>query len=116
MDEECVFCKIVRGEIDAQKVHESDNFLVFLDSNPRTQGHSLVVPKKHYKDFLELPSELYGEFCSVLQKASKKIVKEINSKGFNILINTGKEAWQVVFHMHAHIIPRSEGDGLLLGR
>ncbi|PIN78000.1 HIT family protein [Candidatus Woesearchaeota archaeon CG10_big_fil_rev_8_21_14_0_10_34_12] len=112
MGEECIFCRIVRGEIKAQIVDEDDNFIAFLDSNPVADGHTLIVPKKHCKTILDLPDSLGNELLGFIKKVSLKLVKAGKAEGFNIIMNNFSEAGQVVMHAHMHIIPRKEGDGL----
>jgi histidine triad (HIT) family protein len=107
---ECVFCNIVKGRLGAYKIYESENYLAFLDINPRSKGHCLVIPKDHYSSILELPEEMiYGLFNTV-KIVTEKIVKNLNAKGINICINNGKDAGQVIPHLHVHIIPRYGDD------
>jgi histidine triad (HIT) family protein len=108
---DCVFCKIVKGEIESKKIFESENFIAFKDANPRTEGHSLVVPKKHYETLLDVPSILFGEFLSVVQDVAMKQIKETKAEGFNLIMNNFKVAGQIVPHVHMHILPRKESDG-----
>jgi len=109
--ENCVFCKIINGEIPSEKVHESKNFLVIKDANPKTEGHSLILSKKHYETFFELPEDLYQEFLTTSKEATTKLLKETSSSGSNFAVNSGKEAGQLVPHFHLHILPRKIGDG-----
>ena len=109
----CIFCKIIEGEIPSSKVYEDDEFLAILDLSQTTKGHTLVMPKKHYANILEMPSDEVGKLMSKTQLIAKKIVKNMNAKGCNILINTSKEAGQTIEHTHVHIIPRySEDDSI----
>jgi histidine triad (HIT) family protein len=110
---DCVFCKIVRGEIPCYKVYEDSNCLAFLDINPASRGHVLVVPKKHFKSFIYMSEKEYIEFMKSFQHIGKGMAKY--SEDFNVVQNNGKEAGQVVEHLHFHIIPRRAGDGLHLG-
>ncbi|MCH7850376.1 MAG: HIT family protein [Nanoarchaeota archaeon] len=109
--ESCIFCKIIGGEVSSEKITETDNFLVFRDMNEKAPGHSLVVPKTHIKSFLEMDRELYGEFMEVTKAATEKIMKDYKHESFNLIINDGEAAGQVVSHLHLHIIPRNVGDG-----
>jgi len=104
---DCIFCKILRGEIPCYKVYEDENVLAFLDINPVSRGHTLVIPKKHYSRIEEMPPEEFSEFAKSLQKVIN-IIKKI-SEDYNIVINQGEKAGQVIFHLHVHIIPR-EGE------
>lgn len=107
---QCIFCEIVKGNAHAYKIFESENFLSFLDINPRERGHVLVVPKQHYQSLLDLPEEkIYGLF-NVTKIIAKRIMEKLGAKAFNICINNGKEAGQVVPHLHVHIIPRYGND------
>ena len=110
-EKQCIFCEIAKGEIPCAKVLETDNFIVIKDINPFTQGHSLVIPKRHYKTFLDVPASLFGEYFEVTKKAVLKLIKETGSEGFNLLMSNFKVAQQDVPHVHLHIIPRKRGDG-----
>ena len=109
--EDCVFCKIVKGDIPAEKVLENDDFIVIKDASPKVEGHSLVIPKEHYKTFLDLPSGLYEKFLVTAREASEKL----SSGDFNFVLNNGKVAGQLVPHLHLHILPRKDGDGAVEG-
>lgn len=108
---ECIFCRIVRCEVRSEKVFESENFIVIKDVNPKVGGHSLVIPKKHFDTFLELPEFLYSELIGVAKEAAKILGKEESSTGFNFVVNNGPSAGQIVSHAHLHILPRKENDG-----
>lgn len=113
--EECIFCKIIKGEIPFQKVYEDDDVLAFLDVNPVEKGHTLIITKEHYIDILEIPEELLKKAYSVTQKLTKVISKVFEVEGFNILQNNGTKAGQTVSHYHIHIIPRYREFKLCLG-
>ena len=102
----CIFCKIIAGEIPSAKVYEDDNFLAILDISQTTYGHTLVMPKKHYDNFLQMPKEEAGQLMELVNVLGNKIVKNLDAKGLNILINTNEVAGQSVNHTHVHIIPR----------
>ena len=109
---DCVFCKIVKGEIPTKRIYENTNFIAFPDANPRVRGHSLVMPKKHVEDFLGLDKE-YGEsLVDAIKNTAKKVMKDNRAKGFNIINNNSRVAGQIVEHLHFHIIPRKEGDSV----
>lgn len=109
----CIFCQIVEGSIPSEKVYEDDNLLAILDIAQTTKGHTLVLPKKHSNNFLEMDDKEYMNLMSKVQILSKRIIKNLNAKGCNILINTNKEAGQTVMHSHVHIIPRyDENDSI----
>lgn len=104
----CIFCNIIEGSIPCKKVYEDDTTLAILDISQTTKGHTLVMPKKHYDNFLEMPANEYGELMQKVQMVASKVVKNMNAKGCNILINTNEVAGQTVNHTHVHIIPRYE--------
>jgi histidine triad (HIT) family protein len=108
---DCIFCKIASGEISADKLLETDNFFVVKDVSPLTEGHSLVIPKKHYESFLDIPSFLFGEYMELTKEVVFTLLKETKSEGFNLLMNNFEAGQQQVRHAHLHIIPRKLGDG-----
>ncbi|MCK9209434.1 MAG: HIT family protein [Ignavibacteriaceae bacterium] len=95
----------------AEILFEDENIISFLDINPFNVGHSLVIPKTHYENFLDVPNDLFGEIFSVVQQLTKGVVHGLQADGYNILSNNGRAAGQSVFHCHFHIIPRFETDG-----
>ncbi len=114
-DKDCIFCKIIKREIPAKIVGESNGFIAFLDAHPKTDGHTLVVPKKHYVTLLDLPNRLGGEMLEFVKKIASGLLDDKRGDGFNILMNNLECAGQIVKHAHIHVIPRKEGDGVLLG-
>lgn len=102
----CIFCKIAKGEIPCYKVYEDNNILAFLDISQATKGHTLVITKEHFQNFLYVPKDLLSQAISVAQKIAQAEVASLGAKGVNILINTNQEAGQTVMHFHIHIIPR----------
>lgn len=106
----CIFCEIVKGNIPSSKVYEDDNYLAILDLSQTTLGHTLVMPKKHYDNFLEMDSKEAGELMSAVNTVAKKVVKNLGASGCNILNNTNEVAGQTVMHTHVHIIPRYTKD------
>lgn len=108
----CIFCKIINGEIPSTKVFENEHVLAFLDISQVTKGHTLVIPKVHKENIFELTPEIAKELFSVVPEISRAIKQEFNPIGFNTLNNNGEAAGQSVFHYHMHLIPRyGEGDG-----
>ena len=101
-----IFEKIIDGELPADKVYETDKILAFLDLFPNKKGHTLVIPKTPVKDIFELPDDYAKELMTSIVKISKAVQKATNAKGINVTSNNGKEAGQVIFHLHFHIIPR----------
>lgn len=112
--EDCLFCKIVKGEIESEKIAESENFIVIKDKFPKSDGHSLIISKKHFNNLLDFPSVLGNELIKLAKEVYLKIAKEKNSEGFNFVQNNFKAAGQVIEHLHFHIIPRKNNDGVKL--
>jgi len=109
--EDCIFCKIANKEVEADKIiYENDNFVAFPDANQQTEGHTLIVPKKHFVNCLDLPSSLGGELLDAIKAVAEIRLKE-GAEGFNIIQNNGGCAGQVVMHAHFHLLPRKKGDG-----
>ncbi len=100
---DCLFCKIINGEIPSYKVYEDDLVYAFLDINPTENGHTLIVPKKHYTDYLELDKEIFNHIVEVAKKLSKDICDKLGANGASFAWNYGDR--QVVKHFHLHIIP-----------
>jgi len=112
MAEDCIFCKIVKGEVPAAKVYENDKVFAFLDISPVHKGHTLVIPKEHYENIFDIPVELFAETMRVVQKMAKAVKEGVHADGINIGMNNLKPAGQLVMHAHIHVIPRVKGDGL----
>jgi len=111
---DCLFCKIVSGEIPCHKVYEDKNYLAFLDVNPVNQGHTLVIPKQHSRNILEIDKEALQDMVVIVKQLSEKIKEKLKCDGINIMINNEPEAGQIIFHTHFHIIPRYKSDNLKL--
>jgi len=111
MVEDCIFCKIVSGEVSSKKVFESENFIVIRDAFPKLKGHSLVVSKRHFGNFMEMDKGLDAEMLGLV----RDVVKEEGWTDFNLVTNNGSSAGQIVNHVHFHILPRGEGDGFEFG-
>lgn len=112
--ENCIFCKIVKGEIPSHKIYEDDHILAFLDIRPVSPGHTLVIPKDHFENIYTLPDEIMARLALVTKKLSIAIRNSVDSQGINIGMNNEEVAGQVIFHSHIHIMPRREDDGLKL--
>lgn len=110
--DDCVFCRMVAGEIPVTKIYEDDVVLGFLDIGPISDGHTLVIPKQHFEKLHDCPFELLGQVGSRLGKIAEAVVMGMNSDGYNVLCNNGRVAGQLVKHLHFHIIPRNADDGL----
>jgi histidine triad (HIT) family protein len=113
-DPDCLFCKIITGEIEGQIVDQDDRTVAFMDINPATRGHALVVPRKHAKDLLEVEPEELSATIVAAQRLARRVVDRLGADGVNLLNSCGAAAWQTVFHVHIHVIPRYEGDPLRL--
>ena len=111
---DCIFCKIIKGELPKYKVYEDEDVLAFLDINPVAGGHTLVVPKKHFVDLISAPHEVAANIMAITQKIAPAIIEAVGATAFNLGLNNGVQAGQVVDHLHIHIIPRFAGDGLQL--
>jgi diadenosine tetraphosphate (Ap4A) HIT family hydrolase len=107
--EDCVFCRIARKEEHASFVYEDKDVTAFLDSRPVNEGHTLVVPRKHYETIFEVPEEEVANLFKIVKKLAYGISKSEKAEGISIVQNNGEAAHQIVFHFHVHIIPRYEG-------
>jgi histidine triad (HIT) family protein len=107
---DCIFCEIASKSSEAEIVFENDKFIAFLDINPVNYGHTLVVPKKHFDNFLTIPANELEEMTKLTQYLSGAIKRALKADGFNVISNNGTTAGQSVFHFHYHIIPRFEND------
>ena len=114
-DGDCIFCKIVAGQIPCNKVYEDESVIAFLDINPVSEGHTLVVPKEHFEKFDVCSAEVIVAIGPVISKISSAVVVATGADGYNILCNNGIAAGQLVGHVHFHVIPRKSGDGILKG-
>jgi len=110
--DDCIFCKIVSGVIPEAKIYEDENALAFLDANPNNHGHTLVVPKIHAKNILDVTEDTLSGIMPAVKKVSKAVFEGMSAAGLNITINNERPAGQVIFHLHIHIIPRFTDDGL----
>ena len=110
---DCIFCKIIAGEIPASKVYEDDQVLAFLDISQVTPGHTLVIPKQHSRNLLEMEADSVSQLFARVLDIARKVMKATGAKGMNILNNSEEIAGQTVFHTHVHLAPRyEETDGL----
>ncbi len=113
-DQDCIFCKIVAGELPAQIVDETERTVAFMDINPGTRGHLLVIPRRHARDLLEIDGEDLSATIAGAQKMARRVKERLGADGVNLLNSCGEVAWQTVFHFHIHVIPRYEDDPLRL--
>lgn len=110
MVSDCIFCKIIAGDIPASKVYEDDHFLAFLDISQVTPGHTLVIPKKHARNLLEMTPDETADLFNVVSTVTKKVENATQPQGMNIISNMEEIAGQSVFHTHVHILPRYSQD------
>lgn len=111
---DCLFCKIIQGEIPCCKVYENEHTISFLDIFPAGLGHTLVVPKKHYASYQEAPIDVINYVMETGKKVADALVSSLSAEGFNLFLNNGKVAGQVIPHLHFHLLPRFKNDGLQL--
>jgi len=110
LDDDCLFCKIIRGEIPSFKVFEDDRVFAFMDINPIQPGHSLVIPKFHTENIFEAPDDWAAATINGVQRLARAVNKTLEPDGINILQANGAGAAQSVFHLHMHVVPRAMND------
>jgi histidine triad (HIT) family protein len=113
-DPDCIFCKIAAGELPGQIVEEDERTVAFMDINPATRGHLLVIPRAHATDLLEVSPEDLAATVATAQRMARRVSERLAPAGINLINSCGSAAWQTVFHFHVHVIPRYEGDPLKL--
>jgi histidine triad (HIT) family protein len=113
-DPDCLFCKIVAGEIPSQRVDEDERTVAFMDINPATRGHALVVPREHAANLLEIEHDDLAATMAAAQRLARTASDRLGADGITLLNGCGAAAWQTVFHFHVHVIPRYDGDPLRL--
>jgi histidine triad (HIT) family protein len=112
---DCIFCAIVAGDLPAERIAETGRALAFMDINPATRGHALVIPKEHAADLLAMPATDLAACASLAQDVAGRVVDRLGADGVNLVNACGAAAWQSVFHFHFHVVPRYAGrDGLQL--
>jgi histidine triad (HIT) family protein len=113
-DPDCIFCKIVAGDLPATIVDENERTVAFMDIAPATRGHALVIPRAHCTDLLSVDREDLSAVALAAQRLAARAKERLGADGVNLLNSCGRAAWQTVFHFHVHVIPRYEGDPLRL--
>ena len=113
-DPDCLFCKIVAGEIPATIIAEDERTIAFMDISPATRGHALVIPRAHARDVHEIPTADLEAVAAAAQGVAARAIEQLGAAGVNLLNSSGAAAWQTVFHFHMHVIPRYDGDPLRL--
>ncbi len=114
-NDNCIFCKIAKGEIGSNTLYEDEKFRVILDLGPAAKGHALILPKSHYADLYELPEDTAADAMILARKMAARITDRLQCDGFNLMQNNGETAGQTVFHFHMHLIPRYRDDGQKIG-
>jgi histidine triad (HIT) family protein len=113
-DPDCIFCKIVAGEIPSTRVHEDERTVAFMDVNPGARGHLLVVPRTHVADVHAIGDEDLAAVARTAKLMAGRQRDRLGADGVNVIQNNGRAAWQTVFHYHVHVLPRWEGDPIEL--
>jgi histidine triad (HIT) family protein len=113
-DPDCIFCKIVAGELPSQIVEEDERTVAFMDISPATRGHLLVVPREHARNLLEVGADDLRATMATVQRMARRVSERLEPAGINVLNSCGAAAWQTVFHFHVHVIPRYQDDPLKL--
>ncbi len=113
-DGDCLFCGIVSGDVPAQIVDSDEHTVAFMDINPATRGHALVVPRNHSANLLEIPEDDLERTFAAARRLARKMEKPLGADGFIVLYWCGPAAWQTVFHFHVHVVPRYDDDPLKL--
>ena len=114
MAEDCIFCKILAGELPAQMVDEDEHTAAFMDINPWTRGHAVVVPRRHSRNLYEIDDEDLARTASAAKRLARRMSERLGCDGVNVLNSCEPAAWQTIFHFHLHVIPRYTGDPLEL--
>jgi histidine triad (HIT) family protein len=112
--DDCIFCKIVAGELPAERVDEDEHTIAFMDINPWTRGHALVIPRNHSRNHNEVPADDLSHVMAAAQRLALRMRDRLDCAGVNLLNSCEAAAWQTVFHLHVHVIPRFENDPLRL--
>jgi|SRR5947209_1543976 len=110
----CVFCAIVNGEVESNVIAETSDTLCFLDHLPATYGHALVVPKQHYRDLFDITDAVYQSVMTTAKLVASALRTTLSASGINLVHATGRAAHQTVFHFHLHVVPRYDGDSIIV--
>ncbi len=113
-ESDCIFCKIIAGDLPGQIVDQDERTVAFMDINPATRGHALVVPRRHARNLLEIEPDELAAVSLAAQRLARRITERLEPEGVNLLNSCGAAAWQTVFHFHVHVIPRYAHDPLKL--
>ena len=113
-DPDCIFCKVIAGEIPAEVVDSDERTITVMDINPATRGHVVVIPREHSENHLTVSEEDLNATMAAVRRIARRMEETLSPAGFNVLNNVGRAAWQSIFHFHMHVIPRYAGDPLQL--
>lgn len=113
-DPDCIFCKILAGELPSTVVDEDERTVAIMDINPATRGHLLVIPRNHSRDLLEIEQADLQAVTLAGQRLARRLTQRLSPDGINLINSCGQHAWQTVFHFHLHVIPRYAGDSMRL--
>jgi histidine triad (HIT) family protein len=111
---DCIFCKVLAGEIPSERVYEDDHTVAVMDINPWTRGHAVVIPRKHAENLFEIEDAELEHVAVAAKRLATKMRDTLGCDGVNLLQSNGRAAWQTIFHLHVHVIPRYDGDPLEL--
>jgi histidine triad (HIT) family protein len=112
--EDCIFCKVLSGEIPSQRVYEDEHAVAVMDINPWTRGHAVVIPRKHAADTFEIEEDELAHVVIAAKRLAEQMRATLDPAGINLLQSNGSAAWQTIFHLHFHVIPRYDDDPLEL--
>jgi histidine triad (HIT) family protein len=112
--EDCIFCKVLAGEIPSERIYEDEHAIAVMDINPWTRGHAVVFPRKHAANLFEIEDDELEHVAVAAKRVATKMRDTLDCDGINLLQSNGAAAWQTIFHLHVHVIPRYEGDPLEL--
>ena len=113
-DPDCLFCKIIAGDVPSTRIDEDSKTVAFMDINPATRGHALVIPRTHARDLLEIDPDDLAAVAQAGQRYARTAKTTLDADGINLINSCGADAWQTVFHFHVHVIPRYADDPLRL--
>lgn len=116
MQEDCIFCKIIKGEIPSYTIYEDEMYKVILDRFPASPGHALIIPKSHHTDIFDMPDQVASGMYPLAKKMAVLLKKATHADGINIVQNNGEASGQAVFHFHLHLVPRKYGDNVKLNQ
>ena len=112
--EDCIFCKVLAGDLPSERIYEDDHAVAVMDINPWTRGHAVVVPRRHAANLFEIEDDELAHVARAAKRVAAMMRDTLGCEGINLLQSNGPAAWQTIFHLHVHVIPRYEGDPLAL--